>query len=121
MFRFNYRVPYNLVSGVVYEYTQSKCNSSYYSGIQRHLKFRSCEHIRISLFTFRETKPSKESSIRDHLLQPDNNLLFNEFTILGHGNKNNILEIKENLLIKRYQPLLSKSISSPMLDLFDKA
>ena len=32
MFRFKYHVPYNLVSGVAYEYTFGKCNSSYYNG-----------------------------------------------------------------------------------------
>ena len=30
MFRFKDRVPYDLVSGVVYEYTCGRCNSSYY-------------------------------------------------------------------------------------------
>ena len=32
---------------------------------QRHLKVRSGEHIGISPLTFKKTKPSKESSIRD--------------------------------------------------------
>ena len=91
MFRFKYRVPYNLVSGVAYEYTFGKCNSSYYNGTQRHLKFRSGEHLGISPLTFKKTKPSKESSIRDHLLQRGNNPSFDEFTFLGHGNKKNIL------------------------------
>ena len=67
MFRFKDRVPYDLVSGVVYEYTCGRCNSSYYGDTERHLKVRSGEHIGISPLTFKKMKPSKESSIRDHL------------------------------------------------------
>ena len=65
------------------------------------------------------TKPSKESLIRDHLVQCDNPY-FDEFTILAHKNKKNVLEIKENLLIKCDQPVLNKNISSSTLLLFDK-
>ena len=91
MFRFKDRVPYNLVSGVAYEYTCGRYNSSYYGETERHLKARSGEHIVISPFTFKKTKPSKESSIRGHILQCDNNPLFDEFTILPHGNKKYVL------------------------------
>ena len=101
MFRFKDCVPYDLVSGVVYEYTCGRCNSSYYGETERHLKVSSSEHIGISPLTFKKTKPSKESSIHDHLLECDNNLSFDEFTILAHGNKKYLLKIKESLLIKR--------------------
>ena len=53
-------------------------------------------------------KPSKESSIRDHLLEYDNNPSFDEFTILAHGDKKYLLEINEIILIKRDQPVLNK-------------
>ena len=75
---------------------------------QRHLKVRSGEHVGISPLTFKKTKPSKKSSIRDHLLQCDNNP-FDEFTILAQGNKKCLLEIKESLSIKRDQPVLNKT------------
>ena len=52
----------------VYEYMCRRCNSSYYGETERQLKVRSGEHIGISRLTFKKTKPSKESSIRDHLL-----------------------------------------------------
>ena len=61
----------------------------------------------------------KESSIRDHPLECDNNLSFDEFTILAHGTKNYLLQIKEILLIKRDQLVLNKNISSVTLYLFD--
>ena len=112
MFRFKDRVPYDLVSGVVHEYTCGTCNSSYYGETERNLKVKSGEHIGISPLTFKYTKPSKESSIRD-------NPSFDEFTILVHGNKKFLLEIKESVLIKRDQPVLNINISSATLHLFD--
>ena len=118
MLKFKDRVPCNLVSGVVYEYTCGRCNSSFYGETEKHLKIRSGEHIGISPLTFKKTKPSKESSIRHHILKFDNNPSFDEPTILAHGNKKYLFEIK------RDQPVLNKSISSatlhsPTLHLFD--
>ena len=119
VFRFKDRIPFELVSGVVYKYKCGRCNSSYYGETERHLKVRSGEHIGLSPLTFKKTKPSRESSIRDHLLHCDNSPSFDEFTILAHGNKKYLLEIKESLLIKRDQPILNKNISSATLHLFD--
>ena len=73
MFRLKDRVPYNLVPGVVYEYTYGRCNSSYYGETERDLKVSSGEHIGISLLTLKKTKPCKESSIRDNRLEYNNN------------------------------------------------
>ena len=61
----------------------------------------------------------QESSIRDHLLQCDKNPSFDAFTILAHGNKKYLLEIKESLLIKCYKPILNKNIKSATLHLID--
>ena len=55
MFRFVDRVPYDLVSGVVYEHTCGICSSSYYGETERHLNVRSDEHIVISPLTFKKT------------------------------------------------------------------
>ena len=81
--------------------------------------FRSGEHIGISPPTFKKTKPSKESSMRDHLLECDNNPYLDEFTILAHGNKKYLLEIKESILINCDQSVLNKNISSTTQYLFD--
>ena len=118
MFRFKVRVPNDLVSGVFYQYTCGKCYFSYHGETERHLKVRSGEHLGISPLIFKKTKPPKESFIRDHLLQCDNPS-FDEFTLLAHGTKKDLLEIKENILIKRDQPVLNKN-SSAMLHLFDR-
>ena len=106
------------MSGVAYEYTCGRCNSSYYGETERHLKVSSGEHTGISPLTLKKTKPPKESSTRDHLLESDINPSFDEFTILAHGNKEYLLETKESLLIKHDQTVLNKN-SSAMLHLFD--
>ena len=93
---------------MVYEYRCGRWNSSYYSETERHLKVRSGEHIGITPLTFNKTKPSKESSIRDHLLERDNNPSFDEFTILARGNKNYLLEIKESFNKMRSTSLKKK-------------
>ena len=72
---------------LVYEYMCGRGNSSHYGETERHLKVRSGEHIGISLLTFKKTKPYKESSIRDHFLECDNNPSFDKHTIFAHRNK----------------------------------
>ena len=118
VFRFKDRLPFDLVSGVVYKYTCGRCNSSYYGETDRHLKVRSGEDIGISPLTFRKVKSSKESAIRDHLLNCNNIPSFDEFTILACGHHKYILEIKESMLIKRDRTVLYKNISSAKLFLF---
>ena len=44
VFRFKDRLPFNLVSGVVYKYTCGRCNCTYYDETDRNLKVRSGEH-----------------------------------------------------------------------------
>ena len=83
VFRFKDRLPVDIASGVVSKYTCGRCNSSYYGETDRHLKVRSGEHIGISPLTFRKVKPSKESAIRDHLLNCNNIPSFDEFTIFA--------------------------------------
>ena len=112
MFKFKDCIAYVLVSGLVYKYTCGRYNSSYYGETDRHLKVKSGEHIGISPLTLEETKPSKESSIRNHVLECINHHCFDEFTILAHGNKNYLLEIKKSFLIKRDKPILNENISS---------
>ena len=111
-FHFKDRLSFDLVSGVVYKYTCGRCNSTYYGETDRHLKVRSGEHIGISPLTFKKTKPSKESAIRDHLLNCNNISSFEEFNILANGYYKFVLKIKESLLIKRDRPILNKNISS---------
>ena len=95
-----------------------KVQFSYYNETDRHLKVRSGKHIWISLLTFRKVKSSKDSAIRDHLLNCNNIPSFDKFTILTYGHHKYILEIKESLLIKHDRPVLNKNISSAKIYFF---
>ena len=114
VFRFKDRLP----SDLVYKYTCGRCSSTYYGETDRHLKVRSREHIGISPLTFKKTKPSKESAIRDHLSNCNNIPYFEEFIILTNGSNKLVLEIKESLLIKPDRHILNKKISSAKLGFF---
>ena len=120
VFRFKYRLPYDLISCVVYNFQSGRCKASYYGETDRHFKVRSGGHIGISPLTFKKVKPSAESSIRDHLLFCNHDPSFDDFTILAHGANKFLLEIKESLLIKSDKPILNKNISFAPLFLFDK-
>ena len=106
------------MSGVVYKYICGRCNSTYYGEMDRYLKVRLGEHIRISPLKFKKTKPSKESTIHDHLLNCNNSQSYEELTIFTNKNNKFDLEIKESLLIKRDRPILNKNISSAKLFFF---
>ena len=99
--------------------TCGRFNSSYYGETERHLKVRSVEYIRVSPFTFRKVKPSKESVIRHHFLICNNIPSFDEFINLTYEHHKYILGIKESLLIKRERHVLSRNISSAKLFLYD--
>ena len=64
--------------------------------------------------------PSAESSVRDHLLFCNHDPSFDDFTVLVRGTNKFLLEIKENILIKRDKPISNKNISSAPLFLFGK-
>ena len=99
-FYFSDRLPFDLVTGVVYKCTRGKCNSTNYKETDTCLNVRSGEHIGISTLTFKKTKPSKESAIEEHLLNCNSISSFEEFIILTNGNNKLVLEMKESLLIK---------------------
>ena len=109
VFHFKDRLPYDLMSCVVYKFQCGRCNASYYGETDRHLKVRSGENISISPLTFKKVKPSAESSIRDHLFC-NHDPSFDDFTILAKGTNNFWLEIKESLLIKHDKPILNKTL-----------
>ena len=53
VFRFKDRLPYDLMSCVVYKFQCGRCNASYYGETDRLLKVSSGEHIGISLLTLK--------------------------------------------------------------------
>ena len=64
-----------------------------------------------SSLAFKKFKPSKESAIRDPLLNCNNIPSFDEFTILAYEHHKYTLEIKESLLIKRDRPVINNQFN----------
>ena len=96
-----------------------RCNFSYYGEMDKHLRVRAGEHIGLSCLTFKKYRPSKESTVHDHLLFCDNDPSFEEFSVLAKASSKFSLEIKEILLIKRDTPNLNRNTASVELLLFD--
>ena len=96
-----------------------RCNSSYYSETDRHLRVGAGKRIGLSPLTFKKCKPSKERAVQDHLLFCDNDPSFEEFFVLAKASSKFSLEIKESLLIKRDTPNLNRNTASVEVLLFD--
>ena len=95
----------------VYTHFESFFQTVYIFGLVYSLAYR-------CLFSYLS---SKESAIRNHLLNCSKIPSFEEFTILANWNNKFVLEIKESLLFKRDRPILNKNISSTKLFLFDNS
>ena len=79
LFRFKDVIPKELRSHLVYKFSRSSCNATYYGKTERHLNVRSGEHIGLSPLTGNRVA-CKPSAISDHLLlHEDNNSSFNNF------------------------------------------
>ena len=62
----------NIRADLIYRYTCSNCNVTYYGKTYRHFFNRAAEHMGISNFlTEKRVKNMKESSVSDHRLQCD--------------------------------------------------
>ena len=104
LFRFKDAIPKELRSHLVYKFSCSSCNATYYGKTERHLNVRSGEHIGLSPLTGNRVA-CKPSAISDHLLLHEhNNSSFNDFSILCCENNAFKLSLRESILIKRDSP-----------------
>ena len=89
-------IPKELQSHLVYKFSCSNCNVTYYGKTEHHLNVRSSEHIGISHSTGKrvECKPSAAS---DHLLLHNHDSDFNNFTILCGDNNGFRLLLRESI------------------------
>ena len=106
-------------SDLVYRYTCSNCNVTYYGKTYRHFFTRAAEHMGISNLTEKRAKNVKQSAVFYHILQCDCSINFDEFDILVFKINNFRLLIKESLLIMRDKPVLNRTPTSFPLKLFD--
>ena len=73
----------------------------------------------ISNLTSKHVKNVKESAVADQLLQCNCAIAFDHFDVLASDTNSFGFLIKENLLIKREEPVLSFTVKSFPLKLFD--
>ena len=79
LFRFKDVIPKELRSHLVYKFSCSSCNATYYGKRERHLNVRSGEHIGLSPLTGNRVA-CKPSAMADHLfLHEYDNSSFNNF------------------------------------------
>ena len=118
LFRFKDVIPKELDSNLVYKFSCSSCNATYYGKTKRHFKVRASEHLGMTPLTDKHVKSPKKSVIFEHILLKGHQASFNDFSILSKEANEFKLLIKESLLISRDKPELNKNIYSTPLELF---
>ena len=119
LFRFKDTLDNKIRSDLVYRYTYSRCNATYYGKTYRHFFARHAEHIGISNLIGKRVRNVNESEVSDHLLQCDCTTDFDNFDILASDTNNFGLLMKESLLIMRDKRVLNRTVKSFPLKLFD--
>ena len=119
LFRFKDIIPKEISSHLVYRFTWSCCNATYYGDSERHFFVRASEHLGMTPLTGKRVKNPKKSTIFDHILLSGHDASFEDFTILLKENNRFKLRLKESLLIRRDKPELNRGIYSYLLELFD--
>ena len=117
-FRFKDSIPLALRSHLIYKYTCSNCNVTYYGETERHLKVRAGEHLSISALTNKRVNNNKRSAVKDHCIFYNHEGDFPDFSVLSYESNKFKLLIKEALLVSRDNPSLNKQIKSIPLKLF---
>ena len=117
-FSFKDVVPEPLRSCQIYNFTCRSCNASYIGKTFRHMKVRVLEHQGVSPQAGKHLKGTLSTSMRDHMLDCNHVVAWDDFKVLGRESNHWLLEIKESLFIKRDRPSLNKNIYSQELFLF---
>ena len=117
-FRFKDRVPETLQSNFVYKFKCRSCTASYYSKTYRHMKVRISEHKGVSPRTDKRVKGTLSTLVRDHMLDCDHTVGWEDFSIIGRESNHYLLETKESLFTIRDNPSLNRNIYSQERFLF---
>ena len=92
-------------------FTCGSCNTSYIGNNFRLIKVRISEHQEVSLWTGKHLKGTLSTSVRDHMLDCNHLVAWDDFKLLGRKSNHWLLEIKKSLFIKRDRPLLKAIIN----------
>ena len=118
LFKFKESIPKYLRSHLIYKFSCSCCNATYYDETERQRFVRASEHLGITPLTQKRVKNPQKSVIMDHILLEGHNATYNDFSILILENNQFKLHLKESLLIKRDKPELNRNIYTHSLELF---
>ena len=102
--RFKNSLEKKICSGIIYRYTCSNCNVTYYRKTFRYFFTRAAEHMGISNLTGKHTKNIKQPAISDPLLQCNYMINFDNFDISAAESSKFKLLLRESLLIKTDKP-----------------
>ena len=97
----------------------ARCSATCYRKTCRHFKVRAGEHSGVSRLTNKQSKSKKYTAVKDHMLNCNQPISFDNFKVLAPSNSEFRLKTKESLLISRDQPVLNKNEMSLSLHLFD--
>ena len=115
LFKFKESILKYLRSHLIYKFSCSCCNATYYGETERHLFVRAPEHLRIPPTQKRDKIP-KKSAIMDHILLEGHNATYDDFSILISENNQFKLHLQESLLIKRDKPELNRNLYTHPLE-----
>ena len=116
-FSFKDKFPKSLLSGIIYKYTCANCNVSYIGCTIRYWEKRLEEHTHISALTGKPLSGCQVFAPLQHVKTARCNpsgprVSRDEFEIIGHEKNRYLLQVKESVLIKRYNPELNGTIAS---------
>ena len=95
LFKFKDSLDKKICSDLVYRYTCSNCNITYYGKTYQHFFTRAAEDMGISNLSEKRVKNMKESAVSEHRLQCDCIISFDDFDVLASDTNNFRLLIKE--------------------------
>ena len=100
LFKFKESIPKYLCLHLIYKFSCSCCNASYYGETERQLFVRASEHLGITPLTKKRVKNSQKFTIIDHILLESHNATYNDFLIFIPQKSQLKLHLKELLLMK---------------------
>ena len=103
-FRFKDCVPETLQSNFVYKFKCGSCTASYYVKTYRHMKVRISEHQGVSSRTGKRVKGTLSTSVRDHMLNCNHTVAWEDFSIIGREPKHYLLGKKKAFLLNETTP-----------------
>ena len=89
-----YIISKEMSSHLVYKYTCSCCNTTYYGESERNFFVRASQHLGMIHLSGKRVKNLKKSAIFDQILLKDHDASFEDFTILLKENNKFKLHLK---------------------------